>query len=295
MSAPVTLKMLSAQEQAVGRILNVSKKRYTWTFALDDTTHNLTFILSILSQKYSVLIDDQERAMGSRPLLKNLEISVSDLGFHFAIIQNMLNFDMYIDGCLFKEGTQMVVTKEPWDGQHSGPVRDGGPGEPRGKAQTDTGPSEPARKKSFFDNIRHTISTKSDEIRASFTEGTKKLLHLGSKDASGGQSGLSGQSQGGTGEKTGPCNKPGDMSVVREEEGKEERSTSLMTPTNPFVENFEKWKEDALTQSMIQKIEAVEKLEMPLAIVYEQDVESYFKVDFDARTEVVEAIITKCY
>ncbi len=291
MSYEVALKMLSYREEAVGKILNISKRKYVWTFQFDEEEHVLEFTLSVLSQKYSVTIDGYEKDSGHRSIVKNFECLVRAFGRHFTIVQRFMNFDLYIDGIVFKPNTTAglsIVTIGPIDNEG----RDKST-ERRLKAQTETGGDSSKRKVSIMDNFRNTIVGAASDISSSLKEGTMKLFRKGKET----DSGFNDKSKSPwKREAQKDVEKSDKVSEIAEEEGNVDSArTSVNEKPNPFIDDIEKWKEDAFTQSVVQKMNEIEKLDMPLAIVYEQDIEDYLKVDFDARTEQVEKMILNCY
>jgi hypothetical protein len=283
--SPTVLRMLAYEETGVGKIISVSKRKYIWTFDLDSDLHSVTFLLSALSKKWVVIFDTDEKKSGMLTLIRNLEISFHAASHYFAIVQNFLSFEMYIDGCLFKPNSTILLDKRlpPPSEEDENGVRG------RVKCHTDASTlGKEDRKFSMMDRFRKSISEKAMELGQSVKDNTKKLLHLGKKEDK---------------------NSDTVQEEVKEDTDHEEdpvfgdRRASSAPPMGehhvpncqPTPGDCDQWLHDIFSESTIAEIEVSQKLDIPRAIVYEGDLEEYAVVDFNGRTKGIDNIILNCY
>lgn len=95
------IKAIHYDEQAVGRRIKSSKKRYTWKFSLDDEPFTVELFSSKFSGKKSMRINGEKCFEGKKEG-KVFHRSIEIKGHNLIIIEVGKQFDLKIDGISFK-------------------------------------------------------------------------------------------------------------------------------------------------------------------------------------------------
>ena len=88
----------------VGKLLNMSKKKYSWSFEFENKSHLIVLTVSLLSNKYNLKFDNVIDDTGVKPLFDALYLEYRAEPFLFKIIETNLTFNLYINGQLFQVG-----------------------------------------------------------------------------------------------------------------------------------------------------------------------------------------------
>jgi hypothetical protein len=94
------IRIIHYEEQAVGRRIKSTKKRYTWKFALDDHPYQIDLFVSKFSGKKVLKVDGEKLYEGKKEgkiFHRSLEIN----GHNIIIIEVGKGFDLRIDGVSF--------------------------------------------------------------------------------------------------------------------------------------------------------------------------------------------------
>lgn len=94
------IRAIHYEEQAVGRRIKSSKKRYTWKFSLDDEPFTVELFSSKFSGKKSMRINGEKCFEGKKEG-KVFHRSIEIKGHNLIIIEVGKNFDLKIDGISF--------------------------------------------------------------------------------------------------------------------------------------------------------------------------------------------------
>jgi hypothetical protein len=92
---------LSFTEEHKGKLISVSKRKYTWEFEHNDHTHTLILEMSILSRKVVIYFDGKFISKGTRSLFKPFQYGARVHNLVVIITENLFSFDLYINKQLF--------------------------------------------------------------------------------------------------------------------------------------------------------------------------------------------------
>jgi hypothetical protein len=106
------IKPLKYSEENSGKLIGLSKKRYTWEFEHVDHTHALIFEISIIRRKFEILFDDKPVAKGTKSLFELLDYQASIHNLHFIIVEKLFSFDLYINHQLFRKDSIIKIKDE---------------------------------------------------------------------------------------------------------------------------------------------------------------------------------------
>lgn len=104
------IRIIHYDEEAVGRRIKSSKKRFTWKFELENEPFTIELFASKFSGKKALRINGEKRFEGKKEgkvFHKSLEIK----GHNIIIIEVSKQYDLMIDGVSFK----ILQKKKPYD------------------------------------------------------------------------------------------------------------------------------------------------------------------------------------
>jgi len=97
MSSKEKIKPLRLVEEHCGKLISVSKRRYTWDFEHIDHVHVLTLQMSLLSRKFSIFLDTKLVFKGTRSLFRPFQFESSIHGLRVIIAEKLYTYDLYIN------------------------------------------------------------------------------------------------------------------------------------------------------------------------------------------------------
>jgi len=112
MSEKTVVTPVDFKEEHIGKVLNMSKRRYTWVFDIGGQNHVFKLTMSLLSAKFSVSYDQNFAENGTRSMFDPFFYEARTNGLHFRVIEYNLSYDLYINKQQFKLGQQIVLKRE---------------------------------------------------------------------------------------------------------------------------------------------------------------------------------------
>lgn len=97
MSSKEKIKPLRLIEEHCGKLISVSKRRYTWDFEHMDHIHTLVLQMSLLSRKFSINLDSKLVFKGTRSLFRPFQFESSIHGLRVIIAEKLYSYDLYIN------------------------------------------------------------------------------------------------------------------------------------------------------------------------------------------------------
>ena len=102
MNSLIEIQSLKKSITNIGKIIKSSKKKYTWEFILEDKLFILNLLISRITSKFRILINDEK--IFERKMKKKLFFYEFNLQLHIITIkQRGVNFVLLIDGFLFEQ------------------------------------------------------------------------------------------------------------------------------------------------------------------------------------------------
>jgi hypothetical protein len=100
-------------EEHKGKLISMSKRKYTWEFEHGDHAHIFVLEMSLLSRKFAIFFDTKFIFKGTRSLFVPFEYETTIHDLNIYITEKALTFDLYIDHHLFnKENVMRTYTKK---------------------------------------------------------------------------------------------------------------------------------------------------------------------------------------
>ena len=99
-------------EEHIGKLVSMSKRRYTWSFEHDSKVHIFKLTMSLFSNKFMINFDKSFCENGTRSLFDPFFFESTICGFSFRIIERNLNYEFYINKQLFQVGSEINLRKD---------------------------------------------------------------------------------------------------------------------------------------------------------------------------------------
>ena len=105
------LTPMNEKTENVGKLIQSSKRRHTWTFDYASAVHSIVLVLSSMSNKFQIFFDTKEVERGSTPFFHPFEFKFSVSGLSVTIEQQKHNMKLSINDRPFLLGNPIPIEK----------------------------------------------------------------------------------------------------------------------------------------------------------------------------------------
>ena len=107
--AEAQLRPIDIKVENLGKLINSSKRKYTWKFNRNEEIHQFSLTLSIMSNKYKISYNEKEVDRGTLPFFQTFEYQTVLHDLSFLVEQQKTNMKLYINEQLFEIGSMIDV------------------------------------------------------------------------------------------------------------------------------------------------------------------------------------------
>ena len=109
MSHESYLNPIEVKVENLGKLINASKRKFTWAFDFDSKKHEFSLVLSVVSNKYKIFYDNSEVDKGSMPFFHPFEYRINIDDLEFFIEQQKNNMKLAVNDQLFAKGSKIHI------------------------------------------------------------------------------------------------------------------------------------------------------------------------------------------
>lgn len=103
---------VSFTEEHIGKLLNMSKRRYVWKFSIGGQLHAFRLTMSLLSAKFMVSYDQEFEERGTRSMFDPFFYETTAGRLSFRVVEFNLSYDLYINRQPFKVGANIGIKRQ---------------------------------------------------------------------------------------------------------------------------------------------------------------------------------------